>query len=476
MTLRRPPSSPQPLRSLIRDPRSGNEDSAQKENEGIRAQARVRQKPSPQKRLPRAPGAELSPSPSPGQRVESGIHPAPVRLSSFLRPSLTFRRLPTGAPGRCGRPRGGGAASAVTGSAATGSRGSNKLGPPGAPPAGPGAPPAGPTVPRAVPAHRRPRHAVWADSQAHGGGAGREHTKEAAPEGNKNLAQGSLERPAPAAPRAAPPDSPGDLGSSLPTPASVSPAKPRTRRRGLRPPGRRERARPAAPGRARAPARTAGRASELALAPRRGPAGGGARARAAAPRPLQAASRPNRASSRPRPAASPPQPGLPGAGLAQQAPPPTRRSAEAPSEAAEKPPARRRRLDSDPLPLRRPWLRPPRIPIGRRCRGLPVEEAYFQSYWIRKPSVTTLKRASFRPRPRSRAQASPFPRETRLAPLRPQGLSGVVVCGLTAALVSGFLALGATRPAACAEPDVSPGQRSAARIPGLSGPQLPRCW
>ncbi|XP_047575805.1 translation initiation factor IF-2-like [Lutra lutra] len=82
------------------------------------------------------------------------------------------------------------------------------------------------------------------------------------------------------------------------------------------------------------------------------------------------------------------------------------------------PRARRRRLHSDPLPFLRPGLHPPRTPIGRRLldsRGLPVQEVCFQSYWLKNPSITALKCASFRPRPRPQARAPAFPRDSRPA-------------------------------------------------------------
>lgn len=124
------------------------------------------------------------------------------------------------------------------------------------------------------------------------------------------------------------------------------------------------------------------------------------------------------------------------------------------------PPARSRRLNSEPLPLLRHRLRPPRIPIGRHrlySRVLWVEEVYFQFYWIRKPSITTLKSALFRARSRSRAQAPVFSRETRSAPLRsPARPPGS--CGLrTDALVQ-------ARP--------PPAQAPGTLLP-LSGPRFP---
>lgn len=55
-------------------------------------------------------------------------------------------------------------------------------------------------------------------------------------------------------------------------------------------------------------------------------------------------------------------------------------------------------LDPAPPPY---WPPPSLTPAVRPWRGL-----YFHPYWIRKPSITTLKRACFRPCPRPRTQKS----------------------------------------------------------------------
>lgn len=121
--------------------------------------------------------------------------------------------------------------------------------------------------------------------------------------------------------------------------------------------------------------------------------------------------------------------------------PPTHCGEEAPPEATEE-----KSSSKTPPPPQRPtsapeaWAPPPRTPIGRRrldSRGLPVQEVCFQSYWLKKPSITALKCTSFRPRPRPRARAPAFPRDSRPArPLGAQGLSGVVVYWATAAVGS----------------------------------------
>lgn len=83
---------------------------------------------------------------------------------------------------------------------------------------------------------------------------------------------------------------------------------------------------------------------------------------------------------------------------------------------------------------------------------------------MRKPSITTLKRASFRPRPRSRAQAPALRRETPSAPLGSEGPSGVVF-RTPAALLA--------RPAEPQTPlpaSVSSPIREVENIPGASTP------
>ena len=83
---------------------------------------------------------------------------------------------------------------------------------------------------------------------------------------------------------------------------------------------------------------------------------------------------------------------------------------------------------------------------------------------MRKPSITTLKRASLRPRPRSRAQAPALRRETPSAPLGSEGPSGVVF-RTPAALLA--------RPAEPQTPlpaSVSSPIREVENIPGASTP------